>query len=149
MKDYKLSEVKAICIKNNHVCSNCEISIYIEQKQRYFCQLCDRDPKFWDIEESRRCKITDTGKVFSSYNDWVKENAKEHYPKFQKDRERLGLAGRLFYTELKEGDIVEILASAPYGMNTFVHKADYKLYLVKKENGWLEVIGEAGIEILE
>lgn len=51
MKDYRLSEVKAICIKNNHWCPKCELAIHVQEKQRYFCQCCDKDPKFWEIEK--------------------------------------------------------------------------------------------------
>lgn len=149
MKDYKLSECKANCLRySGNRCKGCEFL------KRYYgvnpvCFFGDNRPYSWEIKEATRGQITDIGCVFSSYKSWVKENAKEHYPKFQKDREEFSLEKLLFYTELKEGDIVEILASAPYGMNTSAHNADYRLYLVKKENGWLEVIGADGIEILE
>lgn len=151
MKDYKLSECKTNCLRySGNRCEGCEfLQGYYGVTGDSDCFFGDNRPYSWEIEQATRGQITDTECVFTSYDDWVKENAKEHYAKYKKDRDGFSSGKLLLYTELKKGDIVEILACAPYGMNTSDHKADYKLYLVKKVNGWLEVIGADGIEILE
>ena len=136
MKDVKLSEVKKECLRyRDNRCQGCEfLEGYYGATGVSDCFFGDNRPSSWEIKELCRGQITDNGCAFLSWDDWVEKNAKEYYQKYTEDRKGFNLSKSLFYTELREGDIVDVLACAPHGYNNSEHNEDYNVYLVKKVN---------------
>lgn len=50
MKDYKLSEVKAICEKTNFDCEHCEFGDYQWYGNFWACKL-QNNPRYWQIDK--------------------------------------------------------------------------------------------------
>ena len=52
MKDYRLSEIKAICEKRK-ICKGCRFYKEVDNYGRTIgvCEVCDTTPKYWQIDK--------------------------------------------------------------------------------------------------